>query len=316
MSLLMRYQIGMKKVSQSGNEHVYLCPFPGCKDSSGHLYVNRIKGVYHCFKCGRSGKLKDLKDKVDILVDTTPDLREILDTLEHFTNSNYKSLALPNDYKVAHPKSRAAVYLHNRGVSQEKIERYEIGYTSTDGYRRVWFPDFDDKHNLVYYATRRYWRKDERSKYVLRWEFPKADVYGAWKSAQLYHYYLAKQFEEVVVVEGVTSAIAIGDNAVATYGTNFSEAQVAMLADMSCKVIYVMFDGDVLTEEQIRKGVKKGREKGRELARLLARSGKRVYRVDLPDNTDPADIGSEQVGMYLGGGELVLSDTDYSIFSI
>lgn len=44
----------------------YNCPFciliGKTPDTKGHLYVNWSKGVYHCFRCGASGKTTQLKD--------------------------------------------------------------------------------------------------------------------------------------------------------------------------------------------------------------------------------------------------------------
>lgn len=42
----------------SGSEMRGDCPF--CSDRSGHLYVNAVKGVYYCHRCGRGGPVSDL----------------------------------------------------------------------------------------------------------------------------------------------------------------------------------------------------------------------------------------------------------------
>ena len=40
----------------AGREMRGNCPF--CGDRKGHLYVNREKGLYHCFQCGASGRVE------------------------------------------------------------------------------------------------------------------------------------------------------------------------------------------------------------------------------------------------------------------
>lgn len=42
-------------VNPNSDEIRFNCPF--CEDTNHHLYVNKIKGLYHCFKCGTSGKI-------------------------------------------------------------------------------------------------------------------------------------------------------------------------------------------------------------------------------------------------------------------
>ena len=49
---LMQEQISL---TPKGREHVGLCPFHD--DHNPSLSVNREKGVWHCFGCGKSGDL-------------------------------------------------------------------------------------------------------------------------------------------------------------------------------------------------------------------------------------------------------------------
>lgn len=49
--------ISKLSLRRRGRELVGDCPF--CQDRRHHLHVNLDKGVYHCFRCGASGRIKD-----------------------------------------------------------------------------------------------------------------------------------------------------------------------------------------------------------------------------------------------------------------
>lgn len=66
------------------NEARFNCPF--CNDTKYHLYANTSKGVYHCFKCGASGKI--LRRKEDTLVE----LDKLKSRVETYTSSKKETL--------------------------------------------------------------------------------------------------------------------------------------------------------------------------------------------------------------------------------
>ena len=57
--ILYERDLANKKSFISGDEEKYCCLF--CVDTGFHMYVNRHKQAWHCFKCGQGGKLKKPK---------------------------------------------------------------------------------------------------------------------------------------------------------------------------------------------------------------------------------------------------------------
>lgn len=267
----------MRIVKDHGNEIQYICPFPACGDDSGHLFLNKAKKVYHCFKCNRSGPISDLKgiEYSDIHMDVT----DIQDAIKNRFGKQTLTVKLPDDYTILEEDSLARKYLLDRGIDERKIEEYKLGYTSQDYYKRIWFPDFDNKGNLTFWCMRTYLEGDTGK----RWKFPPTSRYGIYKSNQLYGYHKLKNHDRIVVVEGLTDVLAGGTNYTATYGTGWTDIQVYMLSDLPAKEIIVMYDGDMGDG----KYVKKGREKGEELAYKLASFRKGIRLAELPLGSDP-----------------------------
>jgi DNA primase len=143
--------------------------------------------------------------------------------------------------------SEAYQYLAKRGLSWRIIERYRIGFGTEDlaemtkeerkyyaGEGRVVIPDFDDYGDCCYWVARTY------RGHKLRYKNPE----GTNARTQVFHLSAAIAYTEVVITEGVFSAIAVGDDAVGTYGKNISDAQISMLVRAKFDKYVVALDGD------------------------------------------------------------------------
>ena len=275
----------MRLIQNHGKEIQYICPFPGCNDESGHLFVNKVKKVYHCFKCNRSGPISELEgiEVADVHMD--------ISDIEKAINERYKKTTtdpkLPNDYTILEEGSLARKYIVDRGIAEWKIEEYKLGYTSIDNFKRIWFPDFNKNNDLIFWCMRTYLEGDTEK----RWKFPPTRQFGIYKSNQLYGHYKLKNQDRVVVVEGLTDVLAGDIYYTATYGTGWTDTQAYMLSDLPAKEIIIMYDGDEGDGEYI----KKGREKGIELAYKLAELRKGIRLAELPLKTDPGDFTSEEL---------------------
>jgi DNA primase len=275
----------MRLVNDYGEEAAYICPFIGCNDDSGHFHVNKLKRVYHCFKCNKSGRLKDLDYEVSTDFIDIDSLKSAFD--EAFLTS-FEEIKLPEDYEIVnsdYPDMYS--YLLKRGIDDIKIQKYKIGCTSTDKRTYIWFPDFDGDGNLLFWSMRSYTDKS-----LLRWKFPISKKYGIYKSTNLYGYHNARYFDRIVVVEGITDVLAGGANYICTYGTCYSTMQLYRIADMPASEIIIMYDGDFGSASS---GVKKGREKGRELAQKLSKLRNGIRLASLPQNTDPGMFSREEL---------------------
>ena len=281
----------MRLVNSFGSEDTYECPF--CDDTSGHLSVNKIKGVYHCFKCNKSGRIDQLEKISNTFINSAPRLDSLIESLNSLFTHN--SLYLPRDYKLVEENTEAFEYLNSRGIDLNLIQYYNIGCSNVDNHTRVWFPDYDKDKNLCFYSSRLY----KKNIAGMRWMFPSSKRDGVYKSNQLYDYNRANSYSRLVVVEGITSKISVGKNATATYGTGWSQIQLHKLADSSAKEIVILFDGDTGFDPERKKiceqnGIdytspKKGREKGLELSLSLAKLRRGIKLAEIPMGKDPGD---------------------------
>jgi len=116
---------------KSAEGYNLMCPYHLDKNPS--LSVNTRKGVFICFGCGEKGTLRKLISKLtdgavriaDKSIDVAP-VQEIV--------------SLPVDYvplwgKVSSTFGKQALkYLHNRGVTNDQMRRFQLGYCGNGRY--------------------------------------------------------------------------------------------------------------------------------------------------------------------------------------
>ena len=105
--------------------------------------------------------------------------------------------------------------------------------------------------------------------------FPKGD--------HLFNYAFAKQYKDVVVVEGVKKALKLA-NAVATFGKGIADKQKQLIQEW--KVITLILDGEDSTQEL-----------AREITQEFKQNGRRCINIDLRDYgfESPDDTTTEQL---------------------
>ena len=282
-----------------GNRFVGLCPFHS--ESTPSFSVNAQLGVYYCFGCQASGdaisfvrhfERLDFGDAVEQLahrvgVSITRDsagdskkrsetklIREVLSRAIEFFAANLRE---------SEDGHLAQQYLRSRGISDELIARFQIGFSPRDSARlpaylkvpaplfgaaglgyvdaggrahdmfagRVTFPIFDQSGNPVAFGGRvlpgiSYPGDSEAAKYK---NSPETENYA--KRRTLYGLNWAKaeivRSDRAVICEGYTDVIAFFASdlgvAVATCGTALTEDHLDRLKNFS-KNIVLAFDGD------------------------------------------------------------------------
>jgi DNA primase len=98
------------------------------------------------------------------------------------------------------------------------------------------------------------------------------------KGNHLFNYAFAKQYRDVVVVEGVKKALKLG-NAVATLGKGISVAQKQLIQEW--KTITMILDGEDSTQELAREIQAEFISNGRKCVNIDLR----VYGFESPDDT-------------------------------
>ncbi len=283
----------------TGRDHVGLCPFPDHKEKTPSFSASEVKQVYYCFGCKKAGNI------INFLMDYNG--MSFLETVEYLaqrasiplpeeslSQGNQKKSNKPTLLKInllagsffrgelsklseEHP---AKVYLKNRGLTQEIIDTFKIGYSpdSWDAFvkyltfkkaphvlaqalglvkqksnkkdyfdifrNRIMFPILSPKGEVLGFGARTI--ADENPKYL---NSPESEIFH--KGKVLYGLNEAAKYirieDSVIVVEGYMDLITLHQygfkNVVATLGTALTSDH-ARLLKRSTKNVLVLFDSD------------------------------------------------------------------------
>jgi DNA primase len=296
-------------LKRTGKEYKGLCPFHAEKTPSFH--VNPEKGIYKCFGCGEGGdvfafiqkvkglefldSVRELAHKYGVpLVETSED-REQYDRRTHLMML-YEQATEYYSHLLHDPKEGPAAlqYLYNRGVTDEIIAKFRLGYApnSWDGLlryltasgkvspqtleeaglvrrrpdsttcydlfrHRLMIPICDDQARVIAFGGRT--MGDDQIKYL---NSPETPIYT--KGQHLFAFHLAKdaikEKDAVIVVEGYFDAITPHQygfhNTVATLGTALTDRQAKLLVRYTeSKRVYLSFDTDSAGERATTRGV-------------------------------------------------------------
>lgn len=282
---------------KSGQNFVGLCPFHSEKSPS--FAVHPVKQIYHCFGCGVGGDVFKFimeVDKVQFLDavrvvaeksgipvpqarERSPEERKANQQRAALVEMHREAAAFFARHLTSTAEGKAArAYLADRGLDEEAIARFGLGYAPSGGdallrqikqkypdklieqsglvsrdasgrlydrfRRRIMFPIANESGKIVAFGGRSL--GDDMPKYLNSSETP---IYS--KSSLLYHLDRAKEPIRragfVVLVEGYMDTIAVAragaGNVVASCGTSLTEAQVKLLSRFT-KQIVVNYDPD------------------------------------------------------------------------
>ena len=234
-----------KKVYESKHQYGYDCP--NCMeikgldkgDNKGNLEINLNKFVYHCWGCGISGPLGKIFDTYG-----TKNQKKVYNLIkpeELKQQENKKSkLKLPEGYtqfKDSNPRfiphAEAYRYLMSRGITDEIIEKYQIGYTATGDFQyRIIIPSFDEKNNLNYFVARSW--INGRIKYKNP-SVPKDQI--------IFNENRIDWFKDVYLVEGAFDGFFL-DNSIVMLGKKISSLLFETLYEKVLGNIIICLDED------------------------------------------------------------------------
>lgn len=257
---------------------------PVCDDDRNkhNLEVNYVDNVYKCWSCGDSegthGPLGKLFDKYG-----NKKQKKLYQVLKPETvvkrEKPKKQLKLPEGFTLfkdsspVYPVRKAAInYLHNRGITDYMIEKYQIGFCDKgDHAGRIVIPSYDIKGELNYYIARS-WNPMSRAKY----KNPEAE-----KDKIIFWENLIDWNKDIYLVEGAFDGLFL-ENSIPMLGKHMSE--------LLFNTIYKKAKGDViicLDADAWQNAVNLYHElHGGEL-------WGRIKLVKLPDEKDIADLRGE-----------------------
>lgn len=215
-----------------------------CDDNKYHLYVNRRTGLYHCFKCGYSGKIKSeltLED-FDNQVNEYSKLVNAIGGMASpkiltYSDPIPEKKTLPLHYNIdrTHTQHPAYQYLVKRQLTKKQIKRFKISAELCGPYSNtVIFPVYVYE-KLKYFVCRKW--DDTEPKYInAPWE--KDGMLSITNNTSNIY----------VITEGIFDALAVdrlGYNTVCLLGKTANELQLQGLATKDYQYI-VMLDSDAL----------------------------------------------------------------------
>ena len=286
------------RLKKSGQNFTGLCPFHGEKTPS--FAVHPVKQIFHCFGCGKGGDVytfvmemekcqfpdavKIVAEKCGIAIprpkERSPEERRENQQRAVLQEIHREAQAIFARQLESTAEGKAArAYLLDRGLDDETIRRFGIGYALNGGdallralkgkyaekslvesgliskdanngrlfdrfRRRITFPIANDSGKIVAFGCRAL--GDDMPKYL---NSPETPIYS--KSGVLYHMDKAKEgirkHDFAILVEGYMDAIAVArtdlTNVVASCGTALSDAQIKLLGRFTKRVI-VNYDPD------------------------------------------------------------------------
>ena len=335
------------QLKKRGKEFVGLSPFT--KERTPSFTVNDEKQFYHCFSTNKHGDIftflvevgglsfpeavEKLADEAGVQLRTFSPAEE-----EKFNKSKklYEALEISKSFFSSqifdNDNSLALRYLKNRGLSNDIINSYEIGYAPKgnklekylmsngvsheimtlagmtikdenkkdnfyDRFRnRIIFPIRDIRNRVVGFGGRVI-NTEDQPKYL---NSPETPLFH--KGGLLYNFSKIrpniKNKDNLIVVEGYMDVVSLASkglhNAVAPLGTALTETQLNLLWKETDSPI-ICFDGD--------EAGKQASFRASEIALKLLKPNKTLRFINLPDNLDPDDYiknnGLENFNKYI-----------------
>ncbi|KNF09333.1 DNA primase DnaG [Gottschalkia purinilytica] len=282
------------QLKRTGSNYKGLCPFHNEKTPS--FVVSPIKQMFHCFGCGEGGdvitfimkyqnldfveSLKILADRANIILeDKTKNMNIELEKTKNRLYEINREAAI-YFYKNLFNNGNAFKYLLNRGINEETIKKFGIGYSPDswngllyylkgknysedelekagliikhrDGTRyydrfrnRIMFPIMSTNKKVIGFGGRTI-DINSQPKYL---NSPETLVFS--KGINLYGLNIAKEYirgQKIILVEGYMDVISLYRNGinycVASLGTALTTNQVKLLKRYNAQV-YTCYDCD------------------------------------------------------------------------
>lgn len=216
-------------------------------DGKGNFEVNYKQEVYKCWSCGETHDTHGSIFKLIKKFGTKNQLKKYIllrpEYDEEGLKRTYETVKLPKEFisfkecsdgfKLTHHYKYAYNYLKSRNVTDEIINRYNIGFCYEGEYHdRIIIPSYNEDGQLNYFTARSY-----ESKPKLKYKNPEAQ-----KEIIIFNERLINWNKPVYIVEGPFDSIFV-PNSIPLLGKVMSDVLFNKLYEKAVKVI-VLLDGD------------------------------------------------------------------------
>ena len=258
------------------SEVQFFCP--KCNHHKRKLQVNLSNGKSHCWVCNFSAhtapqllqKINAPKSLIKEVLELVGDYRDYRIDKKEKTQWN---VSLPECFHPLWNKSNdilykhAINYLYKRGISEQDMLRYGIGYCSDGVYsNRIIIPSYDLEGKLNYYIAR-----DMFPNSKMKYKNPPMS-----KDVVVFELFINWN-KPIVLCEGAFDAIAIKRNAIPLLGKFPSKSLVRRIVQERVKHIYIALDNDA-------------RKDAVKLVDFFNQFGITAYMIDI-QTQDPSELG-------------------------
>ena len=228
------------------DEYMYWSPF--ISHHKPKLQINVKTQKWHCWVSGTGGRtLFQLLKKVNASNQHFDELRELVGDLPHYkkeTDTRLKKVVqLPYEFITfgnstdSIVKRHALSYLYKRGITDDDILKYNIGYCDDGLYsNRIIIPSYDSDGQLNFFVGRDFYngkmkyRNTPTTKNVIGFE-----LFINWD-------------EPIILCEGVFDAMTFKRNAIPLFGKTVMSKLQKKIIESKVKTIYLALDNDAIVD--------------------------------------------------------------------
>jgi hypothetical protein len=220
-------------------------------DGKGNLEINYNRSVFNCWSCGERNHMYGPVTKLIKKYGNPKILRDYLlikpeaDTMVGKDSTNIV-VELPEGYKkLSECTSKdfkydlAMAYLRERGITDDIIKEFEIGYTfKGKHFNRIIIPSYDSEGKLNYFIAR--WFSKEKNK--LKYLNPDVE-----KKEMIFNEAKINWDATIYLVEGVTDHIVV-PNSIPMLGKYISPLLMEMIYEKATCNIVILLDDDAVDD--------------------------------------------------------------------
>ncbi len=221
-------------------------------DGKGNLEINYKHNVYKCWVCAESHETHGSLFKLIKKYGTSKQLKkyqllrpEDVDTPKRV----FKQIRLPKEFisfknvslgfKLTPQYKQAWNYIKSRNITEEQIEKFNIGFCYEGLYEnRIIIPSYDSNNNLNYFIARSYLLKTK-----MKYKNPEVD-----KDSLIWNEHLINWDEPIYIVEGAFDSIFL-NNSIPMLGKYMTQNLFNKLYNSAKKIIIVL-DPDAWTDSE------------------------------------------------------------------
>jgi DNA primase len=229
-----------KKIYKNHLQVSWNCPECDEDRNKGNLEVSIDKHIYHCWSCNISGPLGKLfdeygnkKQKKTYRIFRPEESKPI--------NIHKEKVKLPENFiffkdspKIYPIRKQAYNYLKNRGITDEMIDKYKIGFCDSGTFAgRIIIPSYDKNGELNYFIARSW---DSKSK--MKYKNPKSE-----KDKIIFNEYLIDWNKDITLVEGVFDSVFV-PNSIPLLGKHISDLLLNTIYSKTKGNVIICLDSD------------------------------------------------------------------------